>query len=171
MSTSPILSKMAIAGHPIHPMLIHFPVAALIGLIGTDLAFALTDDFFWARAGFWLATVGVLGGWLSGIIGLLDLVMVREIRRLVTAWCHGIMAIMLLSLATLNWMLRLGDPSALIMPWGLYLTLFSGLMIGLTSFLGGQLVYDHAIGVADEKSILRAEKQQQIEELEAKSQE
>lgn len=167
MSTSPILSKMAIAGHPIHPMLIHFPVAALIGLIGTDLAFVFTQDLFWARASVWLVGIGVLGAWVSGIIGLLDLIIVRAIRRLVIAWCHGIMAIMLLSLATLNWMLRLGDPSALILPWGLYLTLFSGLMIGLTSFLGGQLVYDHAVGVADEKSVLRAEKQKQIEELEA----
>lgn len=166
MSTSPILSKMAIAGHPIHPMLIHFPVAALTGLIGTDLAFIVTGDPFWARASVWLVGIGVLGAWVSGTIGLLDLIIVRAIRRLVIAWCHGIMAIMLLSLATLNWMLRLGDPAALIMPWGLYLTLISGLLIGLTSFLGGQLVYDHAVGVSDEQSIQRAERQTQIEELE-----
>lgn len=166
-ATNPVISKLAIAGHPIHPMLIHFPVAALLGLFATDLAFVMTDDFFWARAGFWLATVGVFGGWLSGLIGLLDLILVRAIRRLVTAWCHGLMAVMLLSLATLNWMLRLGDPAALIVPWGLYLTLLSGFMIGLTSFLGGQLVYDHAVGVAGEKSTLRAQKQQQIKDLEA----
>ena len=142
-----ISSKMSIAGHPIHPMLIHFPVAALIGLIGTDLAYILTGDYFWARAGIWLVGVGVVGGWVSGTVGLLDLLLVEKIRRLITAWCHAILAVMLLSLATLNWLLRIGQPDAAILPWGLYLSLGSGALIALTSLFGGQLVYDHAIGV------------------------
>ena len=147
-----ISSKMSIGGHPIHPMLIHFPVAALIGLIGTDLAYVLTDDPFWARAGIWLIGVGVVGGWVSGTVGLLDLLLVERIRRLVTAWCHAILAVMLLSLATLNWMLRMGQADTAIMPWGLYLSLASGALIALTSFFGGQLVYDHAIGVDFEEA-------------------
>lgn len=147
-----ISSKMSIAGHPIHPMLIHFPVAALIGLIGTDLAYILTGDYFWARAGIWLVGVGVVGGWVSGTVGLLDLLLVEKIRRLITAWCHAILAVMLLSLATLNWLLRIGQPDAAILPWGLYLSLGSGALIALTSLFGGQLVYDHAIGVDFEEA-------------------
>lgn len=147
-----ISSKMSIAGHPIHPMLIHFPVAALLGLIGTDLAYVLTGDYFWARAGIWLVGVGVIGGWVSGTVGLLDLLIVAKIRRLITAWCHAILAVMLLSLATLNWLLRIGQADAAIMPWGLYLSLVCGATIALTSLLGGQLVYDHAIGVDFEEA-------------------
>lgn len=147
-----ISSKMSIAGHPIHPMLIHFPVAALIGLIAADLAYVLTGDYFWARAGVWLVGVGVVGGWVSGSVGLLDLLLVDKIRRLITAWCHAILAVMLLSLATLNWMLRIGQADAAILPWGLYLSLASGVLIGLTSFFGGQLVYDHAVGVDYEEA-------------------
>jgi len=152
MMNESIASKMSIGGHPIHPMLIHFPVAALIGLIGTDLAYALTADHFWARAGVWLAGVGTLGGWLSGSIGLLDLLLVPQIRRLITAWCHAVLAVMLLSLASLNWLLRIGAEATAILPWGLYLSLLSGLTIAATSFLGGQLVYDHAIGVDFEEA-------------------
>lgn len=147
-----ISSKMSIAGHPIHPMLIHFPVAALIGLIAADLAYVLTGDYFWARAGVWLVGVGVVGGWVSGSVGLLDLLLVDKIRRLITAWCHAILAVMLLSLATLNWMLRIGQADAAILPWGLYLSLASGVLIALTSFFGGQLVYDHAVGVDYEEA-------------------
>ena len=147
-----ISSKMSIAGHPIHPMLIHFPVAALIGLIGTDLAYILTGDDFWARAGIWLVGVGVTGGWASGTVGLLDLLLVEKIRRLITAWCHAILAGMLLSLASLNWLLRIGQADTAIMPWGIYLSLASGVLIALTSFFGGQLVYDHAIGVDFEEA-------------------
>ena len=147
-----ISSKMSIAGHPIHPMLIHFPVAALIGLIAADLAYVLTGDYFWARAGVWLVGVGVVGGWVSGSVGLLDLLLVDKIRRLITAWCPAILAVMLLSLATLNWMLRIGQADAAILPWGLYLSLASGVLIALTSFFGGQLVYDHAVGVDYEEA-------------------
>ncbi|HIQ52920.1 MAG TPA: DUF2231 domain-containing protein [Pseudomonas pachastrellae] len=166
MPSAPIFSKMSIAGHPLHPMLIHFPVAALIGLIGSDLAYIATGDFFWARASLWLAGIGALGGWLSGTIGLLDLLLVAPIRRLVTAWCHAILAVMLLSLASLNWLTRLGQPEALIMPWGLYLSLLGGVLIALASFLGGQLVYDHAVGVAPKKTAARAIRNRKIRQAE-----
>lgn len=142
-----IISKMAIAGHPIHPMLIHFPVAALIGVIATDLGYVLTGDGFWARAGLWLAGIGAFGGWLSGLVGLIDLALVPRIRGLLTAWCHALFAMMLLSLASFNWLLRLDDAAAVILPWGLCSSLLGGALIAVTSYLGGRLVYDFAVGV------------------------
>lgn len=155
MVREPILSKMSIRGHPIHPVLIHFPVAALIGLMGTDLGYLLTNDMFWARAGLWLAGVGAFGGWVAGTIGLVDLLAVMRIRRLITAWSHAILAVMMLSLATLNWLLRYADPSAHILPWGAYLSLLTGALIAASAFLGGQLVYEYAIGVNTDEALHR----------------
>lgn len=152
MSLQPIRSRMAIAGHPIHPVLIHFPVAALIGVIATDATYLFTNDDFWARAGLWLTIVGVVGGWVSGTAGLIDLVVVPRIRRLITAWCHAIFAVMLLSLATLNLLLRIGDPAAQILPWGMLVSLMSGGLIAITGFLGGMLVYEYAVGVDIEEA-------------------
>ncbi|MCL7945525.1 DUF2231 domain-containing protein [Marinobacter sp. ATCH36] len=157
MAKGQIVSRMSILGHPIHPMLIHFPVAALLLLIATDIGYVLTGDFFWARAGVWLAGVGVVGGWVSGSVGLLDLIIVEQIRRLITAWCHAVLAVMLLSVATLNWFLRVGEPELLILPWGLYLSLLAGLLITVTSLLGGELVYDYAVGVSPDKMTERRE--------------
>jgi uncharacterized membrane protein len=151
MAKEHIVSRMSIMGHPIHPMLIHFPVAALLLLIATDIGYVMTGDFFWARAGLWLAVIGMAGGWMSGSVGLLDLIIVEQIRRLITAWCHALLAVMLLSIATLNWFIRVGEPELLIMPWGLYLSLLTGVLITITSLLGGELVYDHAVGVSPEK--------------------
>ncbi len=151
MAKEHIVSRMSILGHPIHPMLIHFPVAALLLLIGTDIGYVLTGDFFWARAGVWLAAIGMAGGWVSGSVGLLDLIIVEQIRRLITAWCHALLAVMLLSIATLNWFIRVGEPELLILPWGLYLSLLTGLLITITSLLGGELVYDYAVGVSPKK--------------------
>ena len=143
----PISSRVAIFGHPLHPVLIHFPVAALIALVATDLAYVATGDEFWARAGLWLAGVGACGGWISGLAGVIDLGSVRRIRRLITAWCHGIFAVMLLSLASWNWLLRIGDPVGNLVPLGLTVSLLSAPLIAITGFLGGQLVYEYAIGV------------------------
>lgn len=130
-----------------HPMMIHFPVAALIGLVAADGAFIYTDDPFWARAGVWLAGVGALGGWAASIAGLVDLLTVGRVRRLITAWGHALIAVMMLSLATLNWMLRIGDAAAIVMPWGLGMSLFTAGFIALAAYLGGRLVYEHAVGV------------------------
>lgn len=91
-------------------------------------------------------------------MGLLDLITVSQIRRLVIAWCHALIAVMLLSLATLNWFLRVGDPEKLIEPWGLYLSMLTGLLITATSLLGGELVYEHAVGVSPEKMAKRRRK-------------
>lgn len=99
---APIHSRAAINGHPLHPMLIHFPVAALLMLVASDLAYWWTADPFWARAGLWLVGVGAIGGWISGVAG----------------WSHSIIAVMLLSLASLNWLLRFGQPVEAVLPGG-----------------------------------------------------
>jgi uncharacterized membrane protein len=143
----PVASRVSIGGHPIHPVLIHFPVAALMGLVATDAAYLYTGDFFWARAGLWLAGVGAAGGWIASLAGLVDLLVVPRIRRLITAWSHAILAVLLLSLASFNWLLRVDAPDARIMPWGAYVSLLSASLIGLTGLLGGRLVYEYAVGV------------------------
>lgn len=141
-----IHSRAAIGGHPVHPMMIHFPVAALIGLIGADLAYVFSGDPFWARVGLWLAGVGAFGGWIASVAGAIDLFTVKRVRFLITGWCHAILAIMMLSLASLNWAQRFESAEA-IFPWGLYVSLLTGALIAVTGFLGGQLVYEHAVGV------------------------
>ncbi|MCI5067329.1 DUF2231 domain-containing protein [Acidovorax sp.] len=144
----PILSRASIAGHPLHPMMIHFPVAALIALVGSDAAFVHSGDPFWARAGVWLAGVGALGGWGASLAGLVDLLTVGRVRRLITAWGHALIAVMMLSLATFNWTLRLGpEPGALVWPWGMGISVVTAAFIGLAAYLGGRLVYEHAVGV------------------------
>lgn len=145
--TGSIMSRAAIAGHPLHPMMIHFPVAALLGLVATDMAYILTGDPFWARASLWLSGVGALGGWVASIAGLVDLLSVPRIREKITAWCHAIIAVMMLSLASLNWLLHYQGPAPGMERWCLYLSLLTAALIALAAYLGGRLVYEHAVGV------------------------
>ncbi len=158
MALEPIISKVAIRGHPIHPAMIHFPVAALILLAGADLAYLFTNDFFWARAAIWLSGIGTSVGWAAGLAGLTDLLAMKRVRRLITGWSHGILAMMLLSIATLNWLLRITNIEQYIVPWGLYLSLLSVGLIAAAAYLGALLVYEYAIGVDIQEAAQRHEK-------------
>jgi len=80
------------------------------------------------------------------VAGIIDLVSVARIRRLITGWSHAIVAVVMLSLASLNWLLRFTEPSA-VLPWGLAISLVTAGLIALAGWLGGQLVYEHAVGV------------------------
>lgn len=142
-----IISRAALGGHPLHPMLIHFPVAALVGLVAADAAWLWTRDPFWARAGLWLAGIGAAGGWAASGLGLIDILLVSRIREKITAWCHAVIAVMMLSLATLNWILRLRHGAEALAAWEFYLSLLTAGLIALAAYLGGRLVYEHAVGV------------------------
>lgn len=142
-----IVSRAALGGHPLHPMFIHFPVAALTGLVAADGAWLFTGDPFWARAGLWLSGIGAAGGWAASILGLIDILAVARIREKITAWCHAVIAVMMLSLASLNWILRFRRGPEALAGWEFYLSLLTAGLIALAAYLGGRLVYEHAVGV------------------------
>ena len=62
-------SKIAVAGHPIHAMLVAFPIALTTCTLGADLLYWWTGDIFWARAALWASGAGFLFGVLAGIAG------------------------------------------------------------------------------------------------------
>ncbi|MCK9487962.1 MAG: DUF2231 domain-containing protein [Xanthomonadales bacterium] len=140
-------SVMAIAKHPIHPMLVPFPIAFLSMLPLTDLAYLWLGDPFWARAGLWLNIGGLVLGVVAAIVGTLDLVLVRVARRHVSAWSHFIAAVMVLALAALGVWLRLPDPAAAVWPWGLVQSMTVAGMVVVAGWLGGSLSFHHGIGV------------------------
>ena len=65
-----VRSTASIAGHPIHLMLVPFPIAFLVATLATDLVFWGTGDVFWARVSVWLVGAGVVMGGLAAIFGL-----------------------------------------------------------------------------------------------------
>ncbi len=65
-------STVAIAGHPLHPLSVIFPIAFLAAALGSDIGYWFTGDFFWARASLWLIGLGLAGGILASAIGLSD---------------------------------------------------------------------------------------------------
>lgn len=144
-------SFAAVAGHPLHPMLVAFPIAYVLGTLASDLAYWWTGDPFWARVSLWGSGVALLMGVLAGLAGMLDFFIVREIRRHVTSWSHFIAAVMLLAVVAANWWLRLPDAAAGLLPWGLFLSGISALALTVAGWLGGKLVFEHNVGTGDEE--------------------
>ena len=144
-------SSIAIAGHPVHPMLVNFPIAYLFGALATDLAFLWSGDPFWARVSLWIIGVGFFIGLLAGVVGTLDFMLVKEIRRHVTSWSHFLAAVMMLSMAAANWWMRVMDAAANVLPWGMLLSAATALALATAGWLGGKLVFEHNVGTGGDE--------------------
>lgn len=155
-------SRIALRRHPLHPMLVVYPVAFLSMLVVTDAVFLWRGDAFWALASFWLNAAGLALGLLAGIIGMADLFLLPAIRRHVAAWSHFIAAVMLLALAAAGLWLRWPDPVAAVWPWGLLLSTLTLVLVMIAGWLGGTLSFRHGIGVygGDERLGTTAERRE-----------
>lgn len=142
-------STAAIAKHPLHPMVIPFPIAFLVGALATDLAFWGTDDLFWARASFWLLGAGFVTGVVAAILGAIDFWTIERARTHRAGWIHLIGNAAALLLAGINTLLRWGQPADGVFPWGIILSVVVALLLAVTGWYGGELSYKHKIGVAE----------------------
>ncbi len=136
---------VALSSHPMHPMLVTFPIALLICALGSDAAFVLLGDSFWARVSLWLLGVGTLMGILAGVAGTIELLSVAGIRQRAAAWNHFVMAVMLLAVGFINWLSRLADAETAIFPIGIYLSFLGALLVALAGWLGGKLVFEDRV--------------------------
>lgn len=143
-------SKIAIAGHPIHAMLVTFPIAMCVSTLGADALYWWTGDLFWPRAAFWASGTGFLMGILAGIAGTAELLLVPGIRIRAASWTHFILAVMLLSVLGANWGIRFGDPVQAVLPWGFLTSLLATGMTGMTGWHGGKLVFDYGLGTQND---------------------
>jgi uncharacterized membrane protein len=149
MPVANLRSTARIGKHPIHPMLVPFPIVCFIGTLLTDLAYWRTAEMMWADFSAWLVTVGVIMGFLAAIAGLVDFLSNRLIRAQAPAWPHFIGNAVVLILATINMLVHTRDGWTSVVPWGLILSAVVVLLMLVTGWLGGALVYRHGVGVVE----------------------
>src|SRR5476649_2059443 len=82
-------STASIAGHPIHPMLVPFPIAFFVGTLVCDLVYWQTNIPAWAAATPWLLGAGLVMAALAAVVGLIDVFGDQQIRQLSTVWWHA----------------------------------------------------------------------------------
>ena len=65
-------SKVKVFGHPVHPMLVAFPVAAYTGTLASFAVYSVNDHPFWLNAAIALNVAGVCSAALAALPGLVD---------------------------------------------------------------------------------------------------
>jgi uncharacterized membrane protein len=145
-------STAAIAKHPLHHMLVAFPIAFLIGAFVTDIAFRSTTRAFWAEASFWLLLAGIVTALVAAIPGFLDFFTIRPAQSLWVAWAHMIGNLTVVVLAIVNVWLRWRDPAAGAMGWGFTLSLLQTALLLVNGWLGGELAYRYRMGTIEDES-------------------
>ncbi|WP_067219481.1 DUF2231 domain-containing protein [Stappia indica] len=146
VADEPIASAVAVAGHPLHAMSVHFPIALVVATLGCDVFYWWSGDPFWLRAGLWSAGFAFFAGLGAGMVGTAELLLVSGIRVRAASWTHAVAAMMLIATIGTNWGLRLTEPDA-VLPHGLMLSVLASIFTGLAGWHGGKLVFDHGIGL------------------------
>lgn len=139
-------STAAIAGHPLHHMLVALPIGLLIGALASDIAFLSTGDPFWARGSFWLLIGGIVTALVAAVPGFIDFMTIDRVRGVWVSWAHMIGNLVIVGLALVNVGLRLNDPVAGLQDWGFWISLGSVALLLFTGWLGGELAYRYGIG-------------------------
>ncbi|HEV7369106.1 DUF2231 domain-containing protein [Arenibaculum sp.] len=143
-----VRSTAALGGHPIHPMLVPFPMAFLTAALGTDIAYLRTRDPFWARASEWLLRAGVVSGAAAAVFGAADWTTIRHARSNAAGIVHAAGNTAALGLAYANLSRRRGRRESAVADGGAALSAAVAGILGVTGWAGGELSYRHGIGVA-----------------------
>jgi len=140
-------SRAKLLGHPIHPMLIVFPLGLLATAVAFDVVGLAQADRSWFGISFWMIAAGIVGGLLSAVFGLIDwwAIPARTRAKAIGLW-HGAGNVVVVLLFIGSWFLRRPAPQS---PNSVALAL-SFVAIGLaliTGWLGGELVDRLGVGV------------------------
>jgi uncharacterized membrane protein len=140
-------SKAKAFGHPVHPMLVVFP----LGLLATSFFFDLIrlggggEGF--SVAAFYMIAAGIVGGLAAAVFGLVDWLGVpRGTRAKSIGAYHGVLNVVVVGLFIVSWGIRYGDPSAF-KGGAVVLSLIAVLVALVSGWLGGELVDRLGIGV------------------------
>jgi uncharacterized membrane protein len=143
-------STASVAGHPIHPMLVPIPIACYLGALATDIAYANTAEMQWTNFSAWLLVVGIAFTLLAAIAGAIDIIGEPRIRSAAALWVHAIGNVTVLVLAIFNSFVHTHDAYTSVVPTGLVLSVITVLILLVTGWLGGQLVFRHRMGMKPE---------------------
>lgn len=139
-------STAKIGGHPIHPMLIPFPIVCFILTFVLDVLYARGDTGL-ADASKWLLIIGLVMAALAAVTGLTDFLGEKRIQG-PDAIKHMLANVTAVVLELVNLVLRWNNPD-FIGSTGVYISGVVVLILVYSGWKGGDLVYRHGMGVHD----------------------
>jgi uncharacterized membrane protein len=146
-------SKAKFLGHPVHQMLIVFPLGLLATAVVFDLIHLVTDNPAWSGVSRYLIAAGLIGGLLAAPFGFIDWRAIPDNTRAKSiGLAHGAGNLVVVLLFFVSWLFRRDAPET---PTALALLFsFAGAGLALvTAWLGGELVVRLGVGVYDDANL------------------
>lgn len=140
-------SRAKLLGHPIHQMLIVFPLGLLAMAVIFDLLAIGLAQAYWSEIAYRMIAAGVITGLIAAPFGLIDwLAIPSGTRAKRIGLIHGAGNVVVLLLFAGSWFMRADaqrPPEAL----ALALSFVAGGLALMTGWLGGELVDRLSVGV------------------------
>ena len=139
-----------VAEHPVHPMLIPFPIALWIFSLASDLIFLFGfGGVVWKDIALYTMIGGIIGGLVAAIPGYIDYRSLTDPVIVRVAKMHLGINVGLILLFTINAVLRVLTGSEALVP--VFLSLLGVAGLGVSGWLGGELVYVQGVAVQPER--------------------
>lgn len=143
-------SPASIGGHPIHPMLIPFPLALWVFSLIADLIYFWRGNPAWEWIAFYTLAGGIIGAILAAVFGIIDYFSIRDKTVSAIAAWHARINVLALLLFAASFYLRTNNGARLVvgsLSIPLVLSIIGVISITVSGWLGGELVYKHGVAV------------------------
>lgn len=141
-------SRVKLFGHPVHPMLIVFPLGLLATAVIFDILYLIFGNRLLPTASYYMIAAGVLGGLLAAIFGFIDWLALPNGSRAknIGLW-HGLGNVVVTGLFAGSWLLRGNNVDFVPDSLSLILSFAATALALVTAWIGGELVYRLGVGV------------------------
>jgi uncharacterized membrane protein len=147
-------SRVKLLGHPVHPMLVVFPIGLLATAVIFDFLYSIFRKPVLAMVSFYMIVSGVIGGLMAAIFGLIDwLALPLNSRAKQIGGWHGLGNLAIVVLSAVSALLRGRNVNSV--PSGPARILSSAVLVMalVTSWIGGELVYRLGVGVDPDANV------------------
>ena len=143
-------SRVKLLGHPVHPMLVVFPLGLFIAAVIFDGIYLWRGSAMFASVAYWNIAAGIIGGLAAAAFGLIDwLAIPSGTRAKRIGLLHGGSNVVVVLIFAAVWWMRADAPD-LTPTTNVFLLEVAALAIGsVAGWLGGELVDRLAVGVDD----------------------
>lgn len=143
-------TRATVAEHPVHPMLIPFPIALWIFSLASDLIYLFGfGGPVWRDIALYTMIGGIIGGLAAAIPGYIDYRSLTDPVTIRLAQLHMVINASLIVLFTADAVLRVVNGNDSLLP--VILSLLGVVALAVSGWLGGELVYVQGVAVQPER--------------------